>query len=578
MKFQIMVDNIKSIFAALLIIATIIAPQILVAQNDAPADDCYINNFEDNITAQIDGNLLITEKIVADCGNLTGKHGIYRVVPTSVKTQGGDWETPVKLISITDENGNSRNYTTQSDLFDHTLSWKIGDPDIEISGKNTYIISYLVSKAIRSGKDDDELYWNLLGNFWDMEINSFSAKMTFPEGIGENDTEVYLYSGQTGEKDSRRANWHWDEGKIIEINSIGTIYPQQGITVSVTFPKGKINAYQPTVIDLYGNYFWMILPLAAFIAAFFVWFKYGKDPKTQKTIIPEFDVPGRLTPLQLGLLENNGSFGNKLLPAALVDLAVKKIIAINEIKKTWALGSNDYRIKLIDKNQQLNEPEKALLAGIFKKNQMQVNISDLKNDFYAEIPKIRKSAINKLISDGYINSSGLTLKKVFLIIGLITVWISVFFADSSWAIGSLVTAGAIFIGFAFVMPKRTPKGAEVYWQIQGFKLYMKTAEKYRQQFNERENIFEKLLPYAMVFGMAKLWIKKMEEIYGKEYFNNYHPGWYTGILASNFNADSFTSQINSMSASIAANIGTTSGSHGSGGVGGGGGGGGGGSW
>ena len=52
------------------------------------------------------------------------------------------------------------------------------------------------------------------------------------------------------------------------------------------------------------------------------------------------------------------------------------------------------------------------------------------------------------------------------------------------------------------------KGAELLWRIKGFKLYMETAEKYRQQFYEKENIFEKLLPYAMVFGMTEIWVKK----------------------------------------------------------------------
>jgi Predicted membrane protein (DUF2207). len=84
------------------------------------------------------------------------------------------------------------------------------------------------------------------------------------------------------------------------------------------------------------------------------------------------------------------------------------------------------------------------------------------------------------------------------------------------------------------MPKRTLKGAELNWRVKGFKLYMETAEKYRAQFNEKENIFEKFLPYAMVFGMTKLWIKKMEKIYGKEYFASYHPVWYAGNFAAGF--------------------------------------------
>jgi len=118
------------------------------------------------------------------------------------------------------------------------------------------------------------------------------------------------------------------------------------------------------------------------------------------------------------------------------------------------------------------------------------------------------------------------------------------------------------------------------WEVQGFKLYMETAEKYRQQFYEKENIFEKFLPYAMVFGITGLWIQKIKQIYGEKYFETYHPVWFTGAGISTFNVNSFTSSLNSISSSIAANISSPSGSGvgGGGGAGGGGGGGGGGGW
>jgi uncharacterized membrane protein len=129
------------------------------------------------------------------------------------------------------------------------------------------------------------------------------------------------------------------------------------------------------------------------------------------------------------------------------------------------------------------------------------------------------------------------------------------------------------------MPKRTLKGAELNWRVKGFKLYMKTAEQYRQQFFEKENIFEKLLPYAMIFNMTKEWVKKMRDIYGEDYFKTHVPAWYVGtIAAGGFDIDSFASHVDSLSSSISSNVGGPSGAGGAGGAGGGGGGGGGGGW
>jgi uncharacterized membrane protein len=128
------------------------------------------------------------------------------------------------------------------------------------------------------------------------------------------------------------------------------------------------------------------------------------------------------------------------------------------------------------------------------------------------------------------------------------------------------------------MRRFTPRGAELNWRINGFKLYMNTAEKYRSRFQEQEGLIEKLLPYAILFGITKKWLQKMREIYGAEYFANYHPAFMAGSLAT-LDFDSFMSTVNEISTSISSNVSpSSSGSGGGGSVGGGGGGGGGGGW
>ncbi len=131
------------------------------------------------------------------------------------------------------------------------------------------------------------------------------------------------------------------------------------------------------------------------------------------------------------------------------------------------------------------------------------------------------------------------------------------------------------------MPRRTEKGADLLWKAQGFQLFIKMTEKYRQQFNEKENIFEKFLPYAMIFGLVSVWIKNMKAIYGEEYFATYHPYWYAGYALASFDANAFDSMINDLSNNMAETLASSPSSSGSGGggfSGGGGGGGGGGGW
>ena len=131
------------------------------------------------------------------------------------------------------------------------------------------------------------------------------------------------------------------------------------------------------------------------------------------------------------------------------------------------------------------------------------------------------------------------------------------------------------------MQKRTEEGHVLFRRIKGFKLYLDKAEKYRQRFLEKENLFEKFLPYAIVFGITREWIKKMKDIYGEKYFATYHPVWFYGAGIASFNADSFSEAMNSVSTNMASTMSSSPSSSGTGGggfSGGGGGGGGGGGW
>ncbi|MDA3802283.1 MAG: DUF2207 domain-containing protein [Patescibacteria group bacterium] len=127
--------------------------------------------------------------------------------------------------------------------------------------------------------------------------------------------------------------------------------------------------------------------------------------------------------------------------------------------------------------------------------------------------------------------------------------------------------------FGFFMNSLTKKGSELKHKIKGFKLYMKTAEKYRSQFQEKEGIMEKFLPYAILFGITKQWLKSMKNIYGEEYFNNYHSSFLVGAVAISSLSD-LEGIVGDISSNINSYVSTSStGAGGAGGAGGGGGGG-----
>jgi uncharacterized membrane protein len=121
-------------------------------------------------------------------------------------------------------------------------------------------------------------------------------------------------------------------------------------------------------------------------------------------------------------------------------------------------------------------------------------------------------------------------------------------------------------------------GREMLRRTLGFRQYIATAEKDRQQFNEQRNLFAEYLPFAIVFGCVDKWARAFQDIDLTETVRT----WYSGSGA--FQAMAFSSSLQGFASSVSSTLPSTPSSSGSSGFGGGGfsggggGGGGGGSW
>lgn len=564
-------------------------PSLVLARQPSEITDWYIKDFDSEIVVNADSSVAITETIVADCGNLPDKHGIYRVLPEFyVMGDGQKVSTTVKLISIKDENGRAHAYSTNKSSFNKTVTWKIGDPNKTVTGENTYIIKYKVLNTIRFDNEDfDEFYWNLNGNYWDLEIDDFSAEIIFPAGINSDNSETYLYSGELGDKNTGLAEYSWIGNSTIQVDSTEKLEEGEGVTLSVSFPKGIINEPELSFWQEYGSFILsllaFIIPLIIFGFCFNYWRDKGRNPNRNKTVIAHYDVPDKMPPMEFGNFWNNNTLKTKYISAAIVNLAVKGFIEIEEVAKKGIFGSKDTKLILVKQDfSDLPEPEKKLVESVFD-GKAEIMISDLKNKFYKKLPAIRKMVKDKNKSDNLFDNKLMMAQKVFIVVGgLVLFGFALLIPFLEYRVALIVSfvCGVVIVLLGVFMNRRTQRGADLYWEAEGFKLYMETAEKHRQQFYEKENIFEKFLPYAMVFGMTKLWAKKMKEIYGEAYFNNYAPAWYVGS-ATAFDLDNFASQIDSISSSMASSMSSNPSSSGSGGggfSGGGAGGGGGGGW
>ena len=155
----------------------------------------------------------------------------------------------------------------------------------------------------------------------------------------------------------------------------------------------------------------------------------------------------------------------------------------------------------------------------------------------------------------------------------------------NWSISlffGLLISSLIIMGFSVIMPKKTQRGVDTYIHILGLEEFIKTAETDRLKFYEKENIFEKILPYAIALGLADKWAKACEGLTSEP------PSWYTGASWNHFSTHNLLYSLNRFNHNLGSTLSSaprSSASHGSSGFssgggfsGGGFGGGGGGSW
>ncbi len=159
---------------------------------------------------------------------------------------------------------------------------------------------------------------------------------------------------------------------------------------------------------------------------------------------------------------------------------------------------------------------------------------------------------------------------------------------------ALIVGGIACYVFYHLLKAPTLAGAKIRDQIEGFRLFLNTAEKDRLEKLNPPNItpavFEKFLPYAIALDCENQWSKKFEAeaaaagsvpSAGSAY-GGYVPMWYSGGSFGSLGTAGFASALGASLASSAASAatapGSSSGSGGGGFSGGGGGGGGGGGW
>lgn len=556
--------------------------------SSSPIHAEVIRGYDAQIAIQKDGKIHVQEKIDYDFEYLY-KHGIYRDIPYIKKNSDGkEYELAVQLQSVKDEAGNSYKYTQS--WVNNKLSIKIGDADRTITGLRSYIIEYTVSGALTYFSDHDELYWNITGTDWLVNQEHVNGTVRLPEGVDMKVVKTLCFVGIKGSTSQ-------DCTVLSENNSTSVSSPLiktgQGLTIVVSFPKGLVAFIKDKPYVAFENTWYgkLILGIVfAFLGILaFIWYiglplyiplkwcLQGRDPASQSVRV-WFDPPKAkertLTPAETGALVDE-TVDMKDIFGSLIQLAQKGHFQIVENKKkefTFVRKSG------WNTDSSLMTFEKELLEGLFKgKNECKLKGTDLSS----EMQKVTDNLYKQVVKDGFFKNDPQATRNKYYALGGVALFT-----------GNVFLAIVAFL-FAKFMPAKTIEGAQQASVARSLKTFLSSQER-QLEFQAKNQtrlpslrsgisgqvMFEKLLPYAVAFGIERIWANRFKDLA----FTN--PSWYVGYNNSAFNAlyisNALHSSVSTFSYSATptrSSSGFSSGfSSGGGFSGGGGGGGGGGSW
>ena len=340
--------------------------------------DYVIDNYDVNIIVNSNNTFDITETITAYFN--TPKHGIFRTIPLSNKIVRLDGSTSTNRTQVTNLSVSDA-YSTSRENGNYKI--QIGSSSRILTGKKTYTIKYTYNLGKDTVKDYDELYYNIIGSEWDTVIGNVTFNLTMPKEFDAS--KLGFSKGKVGSTNNDGINYTVN-GNTISGSYDGVLNKGEALTVRCELPKGY---FVDAGLAVNSNiYLMFIIPIAALIISFLLWFIFGRDNRVVETV--EFYPPEGFNSLEVGFLYK-GKANSKDVVSLLIYLANKGYIKISEYDdKSWFMKTDGFKITKLKNYDGDNVYEKIFLEGLFENasKEGEVTSSDLYKHYYYEIDKI----------------------------------------------------------------------------------------------------------------------------------------------------------------------------------------------
>ena len=344
--------------------------------------------------------------------------------------------------------------------------------------------------------------------------------------------------GERGRKAPARANLWLDlAGKAGALGS--RFAPPRNVRAE----RGKL---RPMPLFL-GSHWWplWVFPLLTALGLGGVWMWRGRDDRARVPLPPNPFPPLELSPAQVATLVDN-SCDLRDIVATLIDLAARGYLSIEEAAPDALMLAPDdlcfVRCSDGPPIERLKKHERMFLAALFDpqppdpyRGQRAANsnpsnepwnetaLSLLQNKFYRHLPDLEAEIYASLEKEGYFFADPKATRAFFLVTGAILIF------GSSWVLGrsgewmwtsgfaslffGIMLSGALWMIAAPFMPAKTALGTLKADQANRFIEWVRTVPPpmLRAKFEKNPDLFERLLPYALVLGVGEIWARKGDE-------------------------------------------------------------------
>lgn len=583
----------KLLFVFLLCLGLIsVAPKTTHAQN---VQNFTFSKFEANYYLSKDSEgratLRVVEVLVAEFPDFNQNKGLVRAIP---KTYDGH-SLSFKLEYLKRGINSEPLYDSYSKNNFEVIET---GTDEYVTGTQRYEIAYTLRDVVKDFNSHQEFFWDVNGDQWQQRFDQVVARVYLDESIkGSFVGEIGCFAGSSGSQQKcDNSTINDDEVLFSQITPLSA-----GQTLSLVM-KFEPNTFEPYNAGAAGVVrqatAWFAVVMTILLFAWAVRFRYKKSrsEREQDIIIPQYMPPKDVPLWEFAATTVARKKPGKLIPAQIIELAVKKKIKIlEEEKQTLIFKSKHYTLELLNSTG-LNANEQAVISILFGSGAQagaQYKMKKHDNTKGLRFQKLVSSAINEnVLKQGYRKKFPIAKSFYLLLVaGMVSALTAAILSEKIEAQDKLLFISIVsFIVLIFTaviaLNNRhlTAKGWQLHNHMMGLKEYMTLAEADRIKFlqspsgaekdlhkrNSKQKIvklYEELLPYAVLLGLEKQWAEVLD-VYYKETATT--PSFYVGAHA--FNASSFASSMQSFTSTSS----SSSGFSGGGGAGGGGGGGGGG--